>query len=184
MEGCVILPSNQRNFPRAAFETPSVLDAIDRRIAEELRTAPRLRIAELGRRVGLSSPAVADRLRRLEDTGVLSYRAEIDPRALGYTICAIVRISPSGGGLRLIPGIAADVPNVTECHRITGEDCFLVKLYLRSIDELEPILDLFTPHGRTTTSIVQSSPVPPRALPLPPELPPPELAERRVAPAA
>jgi len=166
----VNLPLNQRDFSRTAFETPSVLDAIDRRIAAELRTAPRLRIAELGRRVGLSSPAVADRLRRLEDTGVLSYRAEVDPRALGYTICAIVRISPRGGGLRLIPGIAADVPNVTECYRITGEDCFLVKLYLRSIDELEPILDLFTPHGRTTTSIVQSSPVPPRSLPLTPEL--------------
>jgi Lrp/AsnC family leucine-responsive transcriptional regulator len=162
------LPSNQRDFSRVAFETPSVLDDIDRRIAAELRTQPRLRIAELARRVGLSSPAVADRLRRLEDTGVLSYRAEVDPRALGYTICAIVRVSPSGGGLRLIPGIARELPNVTECYRITGEDCYLMKVYLRSIDELEPILDLFTPHGRTTTSIVQSSPVTPRSLPLTP----------------
>ena len=135
-------------------------------MAAELQAQPRLRVAELARRVGLSGPAVADRLRRLEDTGILSYRAEIDPRALGYTICAIVRISPAGGGLRLIPGIARDVPNITECYRITGEDCYIAKVYLRSIDELEPILDLFTPHGRTMTSIVQSSPVPPRALPL------------------
>ena len=117
------LPSKQRDFAWATFETPSPLDAIDRQIAAELAAQPRLRVAELARRVGLSSPAVADRLRRLEDTGTLSYRAEIDPRALGYTICAIVRISPSGGGLRLIPGIAREVPNVTECHRITGEDC-------------------------------------------------------------
>ena len=165
------LPSNQRDFARTTFETPSVLDAIDRRIAAELAAQPRLRVAELARRVGLSSPAVADRLRRLEDSGTLSYRAEVDPRALGYTICAIVRVSPSGGGLRLIPGIARDVPNVTECHRITGEDCFLMKVYLRSIDELEPVLDLFTPHGRTTTSIVQSSPVRPRTLPLTPAFP-------------
>ena len=143
------------------------MDVVDRRIVAELQTAPRLRIAELSRRIGLSGPAVADRLRRLEDSGWLSYRTEVDPRALGYTIFAIVRISPTGGGLRLIPGIAREVPNVTECYRITGEDCYFMKVYLRSIDDLEPILDLFTPHGRTTTSIVHSTPVPPRALPVP-----------------
>ena len=124
-------------------------------------------MAELARRVGLSGPAVSDRLRRLEESGVLTYRAEVSPRALGYAICAIVRISPTGGGLRLIPGIAREVPNVTECYRITGEDCYFLKLYLRSIDDLEPILDLFTPHGRTTTSIIHSAPVPTRPLPVP-----------------
>ncbi|MBO0802356.1 MAG: Lrp/AsnC family transcriptional regulator [Nocardiopsaceae bacterium] len=143
-----------------------LLDDIDRRIAAALQHQPRMRVAELARRVALSGPAVADRLRRLEETGLLSYHADVDPRALGYTVCAIVRISPAGGGLRLIPGIAREVPNVTECYRITGEDCFFMKVWLHSVDELEPILDLFTPHGRTTTSIVQSSPVPPRPLPL------------------
>jgi Lrp/AsnC family leucine-responsive transcriptional regulator len=166
MEDSMTLPSNRRDFHPIAFETPIVLDPIDRRMVAELQAEPRLRVAELARRVGLSGPAVADRLRRPENTGTLSYRAEIDPRALGYALCAIVRISPVGGGLRLIPGIARDVPNVTECYRITGEDCYFMKVYLRSIDDLEPILDLFTPHGRTTTSIVHSSPVPPRALPL------------------
>ena len=167
-------PSKQRNFIRQAFElspgsappaTP--LDAIDRQIVTELQAEPRLRVAELARRIGLSGPAVAERLRRLEDTGTLSYRAEVSPRALGYAICAIVRISPTGGGLRLIPSIAREVPNVTECYRITGEDCYFMKLYLHSIDDLEPILDLFTPHGRTTTSIVHSAPVLPRPLPIP-----------------
>jgi Lrp/AsnC family transcriptional regulator, leucine-responsive regulatory protein len=118
-------------------------------------------------RTGLSGPAVADRLRRLEESATLTYRAEVDPRALGYTLFAIVRISPVGGGLRLIPGIAQEVPNVTECYRITGEDCYFMKVYLHSTDDLEPILDLFTPHGRTTTSIVHSAPVPPRPLPVP-----------------
>ena len=160
------LPSEQRNFARSAFEAPSALNAIDQRMVAELQAEPRLRVAELGRRVGLSGPAVADRLRRLEDTGILSYRADVDPRALGYTIRAVVRISPVGGGLRLIPGIARGVPNVTECYRITGEDCYFMTVYLRTIDDLEAILDLFTPHGRTTTSIVHSSPVPPRPLPL------------------
>src|SRR2546421_9253721 len=113
-------PSKQRNFVRQAFEIPvTAIDATDRRILAELQAAPRLRVAELARRVGLSGPAVADRLRRLEDGGTLSYRAEVSPRALGYSICAIVRISPTGGGLRLIPGIAREVPNVTECYRIT-----------------------------------------------------------------
>jgi Lrp/AsnC family leucine-responsive transcriptional regulator len=160
------VPLNQRISARPAFESPALLDEIDRRIAGELQVAPRLRIAELARRVGLSSPAVADRLRRLEDSGVLSYRAEVDPRAAGYALFAIIRISPSGGGLRLIPGIAREVPNVTECYRITGEDCFFMKVYLRSIDDLEAILDLFTPHGKTTTSIVHSVPVAPRPLPI------------------
>jgi Lrp/AsnC family leucine-responsive transcriptional regulator len=162
------MPLKQRNFVRQAFEVPEPsMDAVDRRIVAELQGEPRLRVAELARRIGLSGPAAADRLRRLEETGTLSYRAEVDPRALGYTLFAIVRISPSGGGLRLIPGIAREVPAITECYRITGEDCYFMKLHLRSIDELEPILDLFTPHGRTTTSIVHSAPVPPRPLPIP-----------------
>jgi len=162
------MPSKQRNFVRHAFEIPEAsLDAIDRRIVAEVQAAPRLRVAELARRIGLSGPAAADRLRRLEESGTLTYRAEVSPRALGYTIRAIVRISPTGGGLRLIPGIAAEVPNVTECYRVTGEDCYFMTLYLHSIDDLEPILDLFTPHGRTTTSIVHSAPVPARPLPIP-----------------
>jgi Lrp/AsnC family transcriptional regulator, leucine-responsive regulatory protein len=168
------MPLKQRKFVRDAFEVPdAALDRVDRRILGELQAEPRLRVAELARRVGLSGPAVADRLRRLEDTGTLSYRAEVSPRALGYTICAIVRISPTGGGLRLIPGIAREVPNVTECYRITGEDCFFLKVWLHSIDDLEPVLDLFTPHGRTTTSIVHSAPVLPRPLPVPGPVPAP-----------
>jgi Lrp/AsnC family transcriptional regulator, leucine-responsive regulatory protein len=147
-----------------AFESP--LDAVDLRLLAELRDDARLRVAELGRRVGLSPPAVADRLRRLTDGGVLRYRAEVDPRALGYAVCAIVRVSPWSRDLRAIPEVARATPEVTECYRITGEDCYFMKLYLRSIDDLEPILDTFTPHGRTTTSIVHSAPVPLRALPL------------------
>ena len=162
------LPSKQRDFVRQAFQIPEAqLDAVDRQIVTELQAEPRLRVAELARRIGLSGPAVADRLRRLEETGILSYRTDVNPRALGYTICAIVRISPSSGGLRLIPSIAREVPNITECYRITGEDCFIMKVYLGSVDDLEPILDLFTPHGRTTTSIVHSAPVPARPLPVP-----------------
>jgi Lrp/AsnC family transcriptional regulator, leucine-responsive regulatory protein len=156
-------PSQRRNRGPRSFEP---LDEVDRRIVQELLGDARLRVAELGRRVGLSPPAVADRMRRLEDGGVLSYRAEVDPRALGYSICAIVRVSPQSRDIQVIPAIAREVPEITECHRITGEDCFFMKLYLRDIDELEPILDRFTPYGRTTTSIVNATPVPSRPLPV------------------
>jgi Lrp/AsnC family leucine-responsive transcriptional regulator len=157
------LPSERKDLASRNFEP---LDALDRLIIEELHEDARMRVAELGRRVGLSSPAVADRLRRLEDTGVLSFRADVDPRALGYTISAIVRVSPQGRDIPFIPEIARGLPEVTECYRITGEDCFFIRLYLRSFDELESLLDRFTPHGRTTTSIVHSAPVPLRPLPV------------------
>lgn len=124
-------------------------------------------MAELGRRVGLSAPAVSERVQRLERAGVImGYRAELEPGALGYPISAVVRIRPSPGQLQRIPEIARETQEVAECHRITGEDCYLVRLHLRSIDELEEILDRFTPYGLTTTSIVHSTPVPHRGPPL------------------
>ncbi|MGH3068256.1 MAG: Lrp/AsnC family transcriptional regulator [Streptosporangiaceae bacterium] len=140
-------------------------DGIDLRLIAELQSDARARVAELGRRVGLSPPAVAERLRRLEDSGAVTFRAEVNPRALGYTLSAIVRVSPVSGHVHAIPDIARQTPEITECYRITGEDCYFMRLYLRSIDDLEPILDRFVAHGRTTTSIVHSAPVPPRSLP-------------------
>ncbi len=157
------MPLERRNGVVQTFEP---LDAADRRIVETLQRDARMRPTEIGRLVGLSTPAVSDRMHRLEETGVLSYRAEINPRALGYTISTIIRVSPQSRKLQLIPQIARDVPEITECYRITGEDCYFMRVYLRSMDDLEAILDRFTPHGRTTTSIVHSAPVPPRSLPL------------------
>lgn len=157
------MPSEQRNRSLRTFEP---LDAIDRRIIAELQADARIRIAELGRRIGLSPPAVAERLHQLEESGALSYRAEVDPRALGFTICAIVRVSPQTRNLQVIPEIAREVPEVTECYRITGEDCFFVKLHLRAMEDLEAILDRFVQYGQTTTSIVHSAPVAPRPLPV------------------
>ena len=125
-------------------------------------------MAELGRRVSLSSPAVSERVQRLERSGVITgYRAEIDPRALGYELTAIVRIKPSPGQLARVPELAIDIPEVSECHRITGEDCFYLKVHLRSIDELSDLLDRFLAYGETTTSIVNASPIPRRDPPVP-----------------
>jgi Lrp/AsnC family leucine-responsive transcriptional regulator len=143
------------------------LDAVDRRILEELQRSARLSMAELGRRVSLSPPAVAERVQRLERDGVITgYHAQVDPRAIGYPVAAVVRVAPASRQLERIREVARETPEVVECHRITGEDCFFLKLHLRSLDDLEAILDRFTPYGRTTTSLIHSSPVSGRPLPL------------------
>src|SRR4051794_23313586 len=144
-----------------------MLDDLNRAIVEELQRDARLSMAELGRRVSLSPPAVAERVQRLERGGVIvGYHAEVDPKAIGFPVGVVVRVRPVPGQLHRIPEIARETPEVVHCDRITGEDCYLLKLHLRSMDDLEEILDRFALAGRTTTSIVHSSPVPRRALPL------------------
>ena len=125
-------------------------------------------MSELARRLEMSSPAVTDRVQRLEENGIITgYRLELDPRALGWPVAAFVRIRPGPGQLNRIADLARNAPEVVECHRITGEDCFLMKVYVTEIDKLEEVLDRFLMYGQTTSSIVQSSPVPPRPIPLP-----------------
>jgi Lrp/AsnC family leucine-responsive transcriptional regulator len=143
------------------------LDETDRKIIGQLTSDGRVSFAELGRRVNLSSPAVAERVQRLERAGVITgYRAELDPRMIGYPLTAIVRVKPAPGQLPRIPELAAEIPEVAECHRITGEDCFFIKVHLRSIDELGSVLDRFLAFGETTTSIINASPVTRRDPPL------------------
>jgi len=138
----------------------SPLDAIDRQIVAELGQNGRISFAELGRRVSLSSPAVTDRVRRLEESGVITgYRAEIDPRALGYNLTAIVRVKPAVRQLSKVAELAAEIPQIEECLRITGEDCFYMKVHLGAIEELPSVLDRFLLYGETTTSIVNATPV-------------------------
>jgi Lrp/AsnC family leucine-responsive transcriptional regulator len=146
-----------------------VLDTVDHQIIGELARDGRISFAELGRRVSLSSPAVTERVRRLEQLGVITgYRAEIDPRALGYSLTAIVRVKPAVRQLSKIAELAADIPQIEECLRITGEDCFYMKLHLASIEELPSVLDQFLLYGETTTSIVNATPVPRRDPPATP----------------
>jgi Lrp/AsnC family leucine-responsive transcriptional regulator len=141
------------------------LDVTDRRLLIELQQDARLSLAELGRRVGLSPPAVADRVRRLTDEGVIrGFRTDVDPRALGYALSAIVRIRPAPRQLRKVADLARATPEVVECHRITGEDCFLLKAHVRDVEHLEEVIDRFTLFGQTTTSVMQTSPVPLRGV--------------------
>jgi Lrp/AsnC family transcriptional regulator, leucine-responsive regulatory protein len=143
------------------------LDATDINLLQELDIDARLSLAELGRRVGLSPPAVADRLERLERDGVIGgYRTEIDPRALGYELAVVLRIRPAPRELKKVAELAQRTPEVVECHRITGDDCYLMKAHVRDVEHMEEVIDRFAIYGQTTTSIVQSSPVPRRGLPL------------------
>jgi Lrp/AsnC family leucine-responsive transcriptional regulator len=143
------------------------IDETNRRILGELQEDGRVSVAELGRRVGLSSPAVAERLQRLERDGVITgYRAEIDPRALGLTLTVVIRIRPAPGQIANVADLARRTPEVVECRRITGEDCYIATAHVRDVDHLEVVIDHFVALGQTTTSIVQSSPVPRRGLDL------------------
>ncbi len=163
------MPEELRDERLFTYGPSSVLlDAINMRLLEELRCDPRLTMTALGRRIGMSSPAVTERVRRLEEAGVIQgYRIEIDPAALGLPIGAYIRVRPHVGQLPRIAELARRIPEVVECHRVTGEDCFILKVYLPAMDQLDRILDRFLLHGTTTTSIIQSSPVPRRGLALP-----------------
>jgi Lrp/AsnC family transcriptional regulator, leucine-responsive regulatory protein len=144
------------------------LDDVNRQLLRELQANPRITMSALARRVGMSAPAVTERVQRLERSGVIvGYRVDIDPAALGMPVAAYARIRPVPGQLPKIAALAKRMPVISECHRITGEDCFLVKVHAPTIDALEQVLDRFLVHGNTVTSIVVASPVPPRALPVP-----------------
>ena len=145
-----------------------LLDNKNKKLLSALLKNPRASITELGRRVGLSAPAARERLLRLEEGGVIrGWRVELDPAALGFPIAVLVRVRPMPGQLQKIAKLAQSLDQVTECHRITGEDCFILRVHLRGLEELDSLLDQFLAYGQTTTSIMQSSPVPPRGLPLP-----------------
>ena len=139
------------------------LDPTNRQLIAALQEDARLSLAELGRRVGLTAPAVGERLGRLEQAGVIrGYHADVDPRALGYELSVILRIRPAPRMIPKVAELAQRTPEVTECHRVTGEDCFIMRLHVRDVLHLEELIDRFIPYGQTTTSIMQSSPVPGR----------------------
>ena len=163
------MPQEIKNIKVFSYKSTSrELDHVNIRILEELQRDPRLAMSELSRRIGMSSPAVTERVRSLEEAGVIrGYRIEVDPAALGLPIAAYVRVRPNPGQLSKVAQLAKQIPEVLECHRVTGEDCLILKVSLPGIDQLDRLLDRFLAHGSTTTSIIQSSPVPLRSPPLP-----------------
>src|SRR5262245_42912657 len=146
----------------------AVRDAKNLELLHLLLADPRAAVSELARQVGMSAPAVRERIQRLEEAGVITgYRVDIDPRAIGLPIAAVIRVRPMPGQLKRVAELARKLPHITECHRITGEDCFILTVHLDTIDSLEGLVDRFLAFSTTVTSLVQSSPVPRRAPPLP-----------------
>lgn len=156
------------------------LDEIDRGILEELQANGRITYTELGRRVALTAPAVAERVRRLEEAGVITgFRAQLDPSVVGYSITAFVRWTAAGPDCAHLGEVAKDIPEIVECHRITGETSYILKIVARDVQHLETLIDRLMPWGSTITSVVLSSPVPHRTLA--PAAEPPAEAESRPA---
>lgn len=143
------------------YEEQVSLDDVDWHILCELQMDARLTYAELGRRVGLTRPAVAERVRRLELAGVITgYRAQVDLRRVGLPLIAFIRVATSGEGkYDQMLAIIKDRPEVLECHRVTGSDSYFVKVVVASVEHLQELLERLIPYGQPTTSIVLSSPV-------------------------
>ena|SRR5882724_2998157 len=165
----MVMPQSLSRKPMFTYKPSNeLLDDVNIRLLGELQREPRLTMTELGRRIGMSSPAVTERIRRLEEEGIITgYHLAIDPAALGLPIAVYVRVRPNPGQLPKVAELATQIPEVVECYRITGEDCFILKVYIPAMDQLDRLLDSFLLYGSTITSIVQSSPVPLRSVPLP-----------------
>jgi len=142
-----------------ALEIERLLDETGWHILEALQENARLSFSELGQRVGLSSPAVAERVRRLEDAGIISgYRAEVNTAKIGYPITAIIRISLSPGErCTRLSASAQEIPEVLECYRVAGSDSLIMKIMASSIEHLESLIDRLSEYGLLTTSIVLST---------------------------
>ncbi|MCU0238152.1 MAG: Lrp/AsnC family transcriptional regulator [Pyrinomonadaceae bacterium] len=142
-----------------------MIDTIDWKILSELQKDARTSFAELGRRVGLTTPAVIERVRKLEDAKIITgYRAEIDTAKVGLPITAFIRMSITGIDYSHIIKVVEDSTEVLECHRGTGGDSFIMKVAVADVSHLQIIIDKLTPYGITTTSIVLSSPVKSRVI--------------------
>lgn len=154
---------NGRKKEKASYNLRSEeagLDSIDATLLRELCADARIPRAELSRRVGLSAPSVADRVRRLEDVGVITgYGARIDPARLGYDLTILIRARPLPGEMKNMIEAIQETPQIVACDRVSGEDCFVARAHVRDVAEMEAVIDRIVPFGATNSSIVQSSPV-------------------------
>ena len=150
------MPNSRRNGGAS-------LDARDLRLIALLEANARAPVAELARALAISPQSVSERLKRLQDLGVLAgFSVVLDPARLGLGIGAYIRIRPAMGELARVAQIVAEMPEIVECDRITGEDCFVAKAFVASVADLERLIDRLVPYAWTNTSIIQSSPVPRR----------------------
>lgn len=146
-----------------ALKSIQTIDDTDRKLISELESDARQSYSELGRKVGLSQPATAERIKNLEGAGIIrGYRVDVDREKLGYRVTAFIRIDSNGEKCHRLQRDVADLPEVLECHRVTGEDSYILKAAAQSLEDLEHLVDRLMAYGAPTTSIVLSSPLAPR----------------------
>jgi Lrp/AsnC family leucine-responsive transcriptional regulator len=143
-----------------AMESSALLDTYGRKLLDELQTNARLSLAELGRRVDLSPTAAAERLKQMEEVGIVhGYTVEIDREALGLEVMAFIRMSCGGQHYHRLLEYVQTLEEVRECHHLTGDDDFLLKVTTTSMADLEALIEALLPYGNPVTSLVLSSPV-------------------------
>lgn len=136
------------------------IDETNQKLLDALAVNARLSLKELAQAAGMSSPSAAERLRRLEERGIIrAFTIDIDPAALGYPLQAIVRVRPLPGQLHIVEKLIQETPEFIECDKVTGDDCFIARLVVRSMGELDGILDKIAERAETNTSMIKSSPV-------------------------
>ena len=136
------------------------LDERDIRLIAVLEADARAPLAELARALAISPQSVSERLRRLQDVGVIAgLTVALDPQKLGLPIGAYIRIQPAMGELARVAQLVKEIPEIVECDRVTGDDCFIAKVFVARVEDLEGVIDRLIPYARTNTSIIQSSPV-------------------------
>jgi Lrp/AsnC family leucine-responsive transcriptional regulator len=153
--------------PRSSIQSEKAcLDKKDAQILDALYEDARLSMSELGRIVGMSAPSVSDRVRRLEATKIIrGFTLDVDTRALGYQIRAMVRIRPLPGRLHLVEKLIQERPEFVECDKITGDDPFLARLVVRSIEEMDDVLEALSEYAVTSTAVIKGTSVPRRLPP-------------------
>ena len=137
------------------------IDSIDCEILAELQANARIAFAELGRRVGLSTPAVIERVHRLEEKQVIvGYRTLVDPAKVGLPVRAFVKVTVAGDKLTKFSALVRKLPEVLQCHRVTGAESFMVQIAVRDVAHMEEVIDSMMPYVATNTSMILASPVP------------------------
>ncbi|WP_069059159.1 Lrp/AsnC family transcriptional regulator [Sinorhizobium sp. RAC02] len=153
--------------PHGLQSGKSQIDGADSRILTALDADSRLSMSELARLIGMSAPAVSERVRKLEASGAIrSFTLDVDVRALGYQIRAMVRIRPLPGKLHVVEKLIQDTPQFIECDKITGDDPFLARLVVHSIEEMDDVLEALSDHAVTSTAVIKGTSVARRLPPL------------------
>lgn len=163
----ILLSMLKANKPNDTHIGKSTLDAVDARILAALDADSRLSMSELARRVGMSAPSVSERVRRMEGAGIIrSFTIDVEPRAMGYQIRAMVRIRPLPGKLHLVERLIQERPEFIECDKITGDDPFLARLVVQSIEQMDDVLEALSEHAVTSTAVIKGTSVKRRLPPL------------------